>query len=169
MAGCPNKKERRARLASLLANPDDLLSDIIATVKAGIGLRGWCLNKDVPFSSLYDWVCEDADRKRRYDEARLIGAHSLVEESLAILDADPPRTDAGNIDAAGVNLMKARSDARRWLAGRLLPKQYGDAVSLDVNHTHTVNLRTLLERREQRLKELKIIEGVVLDVPDGAE
>lgn len=158
----PRKRERRARFESLIADPETYLG-ILATLRSGIGLRTWALAHDVPYATIAKWIDTDPERKHQAAEARIAGAHALVEESLMILDGDPPKHPSGGIDNAGVNLLKARSEARRWLAARLMPKQYGDSIELSTKATVEVNIQAILELRERRLRAID--ENITQEAP----
>lgn len=156
------------RVEAMMSEPDALLAEIVAHLKEGRGLRGFATAYDVPFSTLDDWINADPVRRRAVDEARTLGAHCLVEESITLLD-QVPLAPSGAVDGAHVQLLKARSEARRWLAERLLPRKYGNSLHLvtDVGF----NMAALLERREQRLREFtaQAIEGVAVEVRDVPE
>ncbi len=85
----------------------------------------------------------DDDLFQRYARAREIQADRMAEEILEIAD------DATNdfmerrgkdgrkkveFNSENVNRSRLRIDTRKWLAGKLKPKVYGDKQAVDVNH-----------------------------------
>ena len=86
-----------------------LAGEILQRLASGEMLMGILRRKGMPGrSSVYRWMKEKPDFRDSYARAREIGAHSLVEEGLAILDASTPER---------VHLDNSRANYRRWLAG----------------------------------------------------
>ena len=67
----------------------------------------------------------DAELLDRYAQARAMQADRLAGEIISIADG---------ATAATVNQARLQFDARRWTAGKLAPKTYGDKQTIDVNH-----------------------------------
>ena len=82
-------------------------------------------------STTWDWMGRHPEFKDAYRKAQAIRAQLMADEILGIADG----ADNDNIQAARLQV-----DTRRWLAGKLLPAQYGDRVDhkLDVAVTHYV-------------------------------
>lgn len=83
-------------------------------------------------SVVYEWIEADGDFAGQFRAARARGVHALAEECLQI--ADEPTRDA--VDVAN---KRVRIDTRLRLAGKWLPKEYGD--KLDVNYNAEVTHR----------------------------
>lgn len=88
-----------------------------------------------------------------YNKAKLRQADLLAEECLDISDdsmEDYLETEEGNVkcNTEFVNRSRLRIDTRKWLAGKLLPKQYGDAKQVE-------ELSADRDRLKQELQELR--------------
>ncbi len=66
----------------------------------------------------------DAELLDRYAQARAMQADRLAGEIISIADGASKDT---------VNQARLQFDARRWMAGKLAPKTYGDKQTIDVN------------------------------------
>ena len=74
--------------------------------------------KEIPCeSTIRLWRLHNAEFSAQYARAKLLQADVLAEDCLEIADNSTPET---------VNVDRLRIDARKWLASKLLPKQYGD-------------------------------------------
>jgi len=88
-----------------------LAGEILQRLASGEMLMGILRRKGMPGrSSVYRWMKEKQDFRDSYARARETGAHSLVEEGLAILDASTPER---------AHLDNSRANYRRWLAGKM--------------------------------------------------
>jgi hypothetical protein len=88
----------------------------------GESLRSICAGDDVPSrETVRHWLLADAAFRQTYAIARELQADSLAEDALAeALDVAP---DPGAVQAA-----RLAFDARRWYAGKVAPKRWGDRV-----------------------------------------
>lgn len=101
---------------------DSDIDELLLQLEKGIPLRTICSNKGMPSkSSVYDWIEGDEDFAGRFRAARARGVHALAEECLVIADEHA-------IDAVDVSHKRLRIDTRLRLAGKWLPKAYGDKV-----------------------------------------
>jgi hypothetical protein len=107
---------------------------------------------NMPLSSLHDWICRDVGRKAQYDAARTLGAASLVEKSVKVLD-ECERDENGQLTGPAVALVKAKSETLRWIAARLAPKDWGDRLELHGDPV-AFDLKAVLALREARLMAL---------------
>lgn len=85
--------------------------------------------------SLIAWLANYPDQYARAREAQ---ADKLAEDIIAIADdssRDVYRDENGNerTDSEVVQRSKLRVDARKWLAGKMAPKKYGDRLNLDAD------------------------------------
>lgn len=80
---------------------------------------------------------KNPDLANAYALATRARSELLADEIIDIVDSDDNVIRARN-----------RADARRWLAGKLQPQKYGDAVRLDV--THTVDIGQAMELAKAR-------------------
>lgn len=127
---------------------DELVDKICDALADARSLRSICLDPDMPSqSTVFRWLADDryVDFRERYARAREAQADALFDEMLDIADdgsndfmerkrADGSTHEAFNREA--VERSKLRVEARKWMAGKLRPKVYGD--KLDVAHTGSV-------------------------------
>jgi hypothetical protein len=123
----------------------DRICDALADARS---LRGICCEPDMPSqSTVFRWLGDDRYLafRERYARAREAQADALFDEMLDIADdgandwMERKRED-GTVDEIvnheHISRSKLRIEARKWMAGKLRPKVYGD--KLDVAHTGAV-------------------------------
>lgn len=89
----------------------------------GKSLRQIGRTKGMPSArAVHEWVLEHPEFAQQYARARQVQAHALAEEAMEIVDSARGGTHE-EISAA-----RLRFDARRWMAGKLLPQVYGDKM-----------------------------------------
>jgi hypothetical protein len=85
-------------------------------------------------SSVYLWLLQKPDFSEQYTRAREEQADTLADEILAIADETPDSvTDEKGIsrtDSGWVTWQRNRVDARKWVASKLKPKKYGEALKV---------------------------------------
>lgn len=87
----------------------------------GESLRTICASKNMPSkANVFRWIAADKTVADQYTRAREAQADSIVDDMLNIAD------DA-SIDP---NDRRVRIDARKWIAGKMRPKVYGDKVAI---------------------------------------
>ncbi len=134
------KRERR----ELLERPETLEA-VCELFIEGNSLRSIAANRElfpmeISASLLLRWLTDDPARLQQYARAREAAADFLAEEIIAIADdqtADP-------------NCRRVRIDARKWYAGKLRPKVYGDRIQQE--HTGTLTI-------EDALRQLPAVTG----------
>ncbi len=115
------KKARATRAAfnkvcDLIADgPKESVKEITADNSIGISRSGF----------YYLLKGRDDEVLDRYAQARAMQADRLAGEIISIADGASKDT---------VNQARLQFDARRWMAGKLAPKTYGDKQTIDVNH-----------------------------------
>jgi hypothetical protein len=110
----------------------------------GESLRAICDDKGMPDkATVFRWLADQKHEafREQYARARESQADTLADEILTI--ADDARNDwmeRNGGDSAGwsengeaIRRSQLRIDARKWLAGKLRPKKYGEKL----NHEHT--------------------------------
>lgn len=118
------------------------LADLIClrTASCSFGLRKLCeMHDDLPCSdTVYEWRYKYPDFSAQYAAAKLKQADFMAEEILEI--SDDGRNDwmeklgedgqgiGWQLNGEHVQRSKLRIDSRKWLAAKLLPKQYGAAA-----------------------------------------
>ena len=100
-------------------------------------------NKDVNERSVFTWLAKSIDFQQQYARAREDQADAIFDEILDI--ADDARNDWMESNEGGASLnsehiqrSKLRIDARKWMAGKLRPKKYGDKLDIGGNVAITI-------------------------------
>ena len=92
---------------------------ICARLEEGESLRAICSGPGMPaLRTFLRWVEADEAFRHQYARARERQADALAEEIISIVDAPGDPQDK-----------RVRMDARKWFAGKLRPKVYGDRVT----------------------------------------
>lgn len=98
--------------------------EILAQIAMGKSLRSICEAGDqwTPAESTFRmWVSESPEIAAQYACAREVRADVIFDEVLTIADAATAET---------VNVARLQIDARKWMAGKMKPKAYGDKLEL---------------------------------------
>lgn len=153
MSGSPKRRERRQRFEQFTGDEQGAMAAIVEFVSSGKGLRAFAEGADLPMATLHDWIRENPDRGIQYDRARKLGATSLVEESLRVIDQVERGAD-GLPTSATVQHAKLKSDSLKWIAERLSPADWGSSIQVTSTTRVEVDIRQMLDIRERRLMEL---------------
>ena len=112
--------------------------DIICErIAEGESLRGICKDEGMPTASnVCRWIDDDegGTRLKQYARAREAQADKIFDECLAI--ADSQENDVSVVDGVEqtnhdvIARAKLRIDTRKWMAGKLRPKVYGDKLAI---------------------------------------
>lgn len=135
----------------------ELAAMICTELATGRSLRDVCSGDDMPAESTVRlWAVEDRDGfSAQYMKAREIGYQSMADELLEI--ADDGRNDwmerRGEEDAGwqanGEHIQRSRLrvDTRKWMLSKVLPKVYGEKVTLGGDPDNPVSVVHAIERR----------------------
>ena len=121
-----------------------MFDEICDRLAGGESLRAICSNPHMPdIVTVYRWIRADEELRQRYARAREDQADTLFDQIQQIADDglnDTYVDEEGNVrvDHDVVARSKLRIEARKWLAGKLRPKVYGD--KLDVKHGGAVSV-----------------------------
>lgn len=96
--------------------------------------------------TVYEWLHDDAAFSDNYTRAREAQADYFADEISTIADTEPDPNKA-----------RVRIDARKWAAGKLKPKVYGDRINIDGDLT----IRLSEEQVKSRLAHLLGKAGIV--------
>lgn len=122
-------------------------------------LRSICLEPDMPSqSTVFRWLADDrfSAFREQYTRAREAQADAMFDEMLDIADdgtndwIERKRGDGSSYEAfnkENVERSKLRVEARKWMAGKLRPKVYGEKVDVDLTVTDIA--ATIAARRQQ--------------------
>lgn len=129
----------------------ELFDRICERIAEGESLRAICGDADMPSTTaVKKWLIKDDGGAlvAQYARAREMQADTLFEEVLDIADDArndwmERRADQGTgYELNGEHLQRSRLrvDARKWMAGKLRPKVYGDKVDVSGNVGFTVTI-----------------------------
>jgi hypothetical protein len=102
---------------------DKVFASICEEIAQGRSLRSICTAKDMPsVGTVMRWLAEDEGGELREQYARARDAQSdvIADEILMIADTEDDPQKA-----------RVRIDARKWLAGKMKPKVYGDKQTVE--------------------------------------
>lgn len=115
-----------------------LICERVAT--STLGLNKLCLAEDMPDKSTVNlWRYKHPAFSTQYAQAKMFQADLLAEECLEIADDDSrdskinPETGEEYLNSEFVARSRLRIDTRKWLAMKLLPKQYGESKKDESN------------------------------------
>lgn len=135
-----NSAKVRGRPAIYTPELAKKICDIIATLPCSLKKMNAIYDFFPDPSTIHQWRKDHSDFSDKYWRAKLIQADILAEEILDIADG----CTADNYTQA-----KLRIDTRKWIASKLLPKQYGDKYVLE----------TEKEESQQYLDEIRVIRA----------
>lgn len=136
----------------------ELFDTICERIADGESVRDICSEEDMPNKgSFFRWLAKDKTLSDQYARAKEEQADVIFDEILSI--ADDARNDwmerRGEEDAGwqtnGENIQRSRLriDARKWMAGKLRPKKYGE--KLDLTHGNPdgspIQFQTIIEKK----------------------
>lgn len=121
----------------------DMASRICEEIASGRSLRMICVSDEFPADrTVYRWLEAHEEFRQQYARARELQAETLADEILDISNTPvigaKTKTGKDGVEVTEGDMIEHRRlqvDARKWLAGKLAPKKYGDKV----DHSHTVN------------------------------
>lgn len=137
----------------------DTADAICDQLAEGKSLRSICLAEDMPAqSTVFKWLGQQPSFAEQYARAREAQADVLFDEIQDIADDGSndyvTKTNADGSEYEAVNSehiqrSRLRVDARKWMAGKLRPKVYGDKQEIELTVTDT------LAERMARMKARK--------------
>jgi len=137
-------KNKGGRPLEYTKGKGDFICEIVATNP--IGLPTLCkMYDDFPDEkTVQRWRYRVEEFRLNYAHAKLAQADLLAEECLEIADNSTPEN---------VAVDRLRIESRKWLASKLLPKQYGDRVVLEQKTEENDQLRAELIELRAKLDE----------------
>lgn len=129
----------------------DSLADVIcAELVVGKSLNTICKQDDMPhISTIFDWLSKHPYFSEKYARAREQQADYLAEQIIDIADEIEIETvyDGDNVtlelNNTAVQRNRLRIDARKWYAGKLRPKKYGDKTILSGDEENPIVTQSL--------------------------
>jgi len=113
----------------------EMANHICEQLIEGKSLRKICSDEEMPnASTVCRWLSQNEAFREQYAHAREAQADTLADEILDIADdsaADVTVEDGREaINHEIVQRSRLRIDARKWLAAKMAPKRYGEAVQM---------------------------------------
>lgn len=115
---------------------EEIVSVILERIAEGESLNKICKDDAMPSkSTVFKWLTEIDGFSDRYVRAREAQADVLFDEILEIADdgLNDTYTDAEGNERTNQDVIarsRLRVDARKWMAGKLRPKKYGEKLEL---------------------------------------
>ena len=111
---------------------------ICARLADGRSLRSICADGDMPSATtVFRWLADEkySAFREQYTRAREAQADAIFDEILDIADDVANDTRKGPngedlCDHEWISRSRLRVDARKWMAGKLAPKKYGDKLDV---------------------------------------
>lgn len=122
---------------------DEAKADIILErLVSGESLRKICKDENLPsIVTVFKWLAANDAFAKQYARAREEQADTLFDESLDIADETKEdyvkrlhfegATPEWVVNGEAIARAKLRIDTRKWMAGKLRPKKYGDQIAVD--------------------------------------
>lgn len=115
----------------------DVFDTICARIMEGRSVRSVTSDEDMPSGvAFFSWLAKDETGEliKQYAKAKEAQADALADEILRIADDgtnDFMETDEGyRLNGENVQRSRLRIDARKWMAGKLRPKVYGEKFAI---------------------------------------
>lgn len=121
--------------------PQNIADAAVLWISEGNTLREFCRQSGNPhYTTIYDWMDQDAEFSLRIARARLVGEEVMHQECLEI--ADNPQSGVivtekpdGTTETKTADMLehrKLRIDTRLKLLAKWNPKKYGDKAELNL-------------------------------------
>lgn len=132
---------------------------ILERIAGGESLRQILETKGLPASStVFVWLSEDPEFSEQYARAREAQADALFDDILSIADDGTNdwmerRNADGDVigwqeNGEAIRRSQLRIESRKWMAGKLKPKKYGERLAIDGKMIHAADetITGLLQR-----------------------
>ena len=135
---------------------EEVEAEIFERIANGEATRTICQDEWLPaWSTLNKRLASDAEFASRYARAKEDQADKIFEECLAIADSqegDIIKVDGKEmVNHDAIARAKLRIDTRKWMAGKLRPKVYGE--KLDLTHANPdgtpITFKTVIEAKPE--------------------
>ncbi len=133
-------------------DPETVWPQVLEDIASGASLTA-ALRRLRPSPSYWwakDQLRRNPDLRARYQEACEDRADRLAEQLLELADTPIPEGLDGTGKSAWVQQLRLRVDARKWIACKLKPRQYGDRVDVEVKTTE-ISITAALAAAEERM------------------
>ena len=130
----------------------EIADKICEGIADGKSLRSICQAEEMPAkSSVFKWLSQHKEFADQYARAREAQADALFDEILEIADdgRNDSYTDEDGNERTNQDVIarsRLRVDARKWMAGKLRPKKYGEKLELAGDPQNPLGI-AVIERR----------------------
>ena len=142
-----------------MGRPSSFTQDIADRICEGIAdgksLRSLCEGDDMPAkSSVFKWLSLHKEFADQYARAREAQADALFDDILTIADdgRNDSYTDEDGNERTNQDVIarsRLRVDARKWMAGKLRPKVYGEKIQTE--HSGEMTVRSATDLKDDEL------------------
>lgn len=142
---------------------DEMADRICERLANGESINAMCKDADMPSqATVFNWLQQQPTFLEKYTRAREAQADKLFDEILEIADSregDVYTKDGQDFtDHDVIARARLRVDARKWMAGKLRPKVYGDKVTQEqtgadggpIRHEHVHKVERIITRANTR-------------------
>jgi len=146
---------------------ETLAANICQRLAEGETLRSVCRDEAMPDkATILRWLADKkkADFRDQYAHARDMQADALFDEALEIADdasGDWAVDKDGKkvLDHENIQRSRLRVDTRKWAAGKMAPKRYGDKIQHKGDGGGPIRVRSDLSKLTD--KELNVLERIL--------
>jgi hypothetical protein len=143
----------------------EIADKICEGIAEGMSLRSLCDAEDMPNkATVFRWLADEERKgfRDQYARARETQADALFDEILQIADDganDSYKDDEGRVkvDQDVIARSRLRVDARKWMAGKLRPKVYGDKIQTE--HSGEMTVRSATDLKDDELAAIATGSG----------
>jgi|SRR5690606_7101363 len=120
----------------------ELADTICERLAGGESMRSISRDDDMPaMSTLFKWLREIESFSEQYARAKEECADMYAEDVIEIADNatndwmenNDPDNPGFKLNGEHIQRSRVRIDARKWIAGKLKPKKYGEKVSQEIS------------------------------------
>ena len=111
---------------------DEIEGEIFDRIAKGQAVRTICLDDWLPSErAFYNRLASDKEFVQQYAHARERQADAIFEQCLEIADQYEQSAEKQEGGTDHIARAKLRIDTRKWMAGKLRPKVYGDKITAE--------------------------------------
>jgi hypothetical protein len=137
-----------------MRTPEDLkdrAKKIIDNLENGMTIQSACKLLGLDPKQLFRELDKDPLLRQAYMSARANRSDLYADEIIDISDNEPDSSKARNM-----------IDARKWVASKLAPQQYGDRI--DVNMNQTLDIGSALNEALKRVRKPNQLDSQTIDI-----
>lgn len=135
---------------------------ICTRLMEGESLRAICQDQKMPGQrTVYQWLNDKPEFQQQYARARDVQADTLADEILQIsntpqigLKTVSKPSGKEVIEGDMIEHRRLQIDARKWLAGKLAPKKYGDKITQEIGGIGGGPVETVQMTAEEAYKRM---------------